>query len=90
VNGKRTVSLVKKKKKHECKKEEDLPHWFLVRIQLACEWNTAYLSGISKVWNMTCSENSSIQVNRSSTVSLVRKLSMLEAGGSSTVFSSEN
>jgi hypothetical protein len=88
VNGRRTVSLVKKKK-HECKKHEGLRHCFPVRLHLASERNTAYLSGISNVRSITFVWNSSIQVNGSNTVSPVRKSSTLEAGGSSTLFSCE-
>jgi hypothetical protein len=52
--------------------------------------NTAYLSGISNVKNMTFVQNSSIQVDGRNTVSLLWKQSMLEAGGSSTLFSFGN
>jgi hypothetical protein len=42
------------------------------------------------VRNMTFVQNSCIQLNGSSTVCLVRKISPLEAGGFSTLFSCEN
>jgi hypothetical protein len=86
VNGRRTVSLVKK---YECKKQEGLPHSKLVKIQLACERNTGYLSGISNMRTITFVQNSSIQVNGCSMVSPARKSSTLEAGGSSTLFNYE-
>jgi hypothetical protein len=50
-----------------------------MRIELIFERNTAYLSGISNVSNITIVPNSSIQVKGTSTVSLVRKLPMLAA-----------
>jgi hypothetical protein len=58
--------------------------------ELIFEKNTAYLSGISNVSNISIVPNSSIQVKGTSTVSLVGKLSMLETGGSSTLFLYEN
>jgi hypothetical protein len=61
-----------------------------MRIELPVERNTAYLSVFSCVWNITIVPNSSIQVNGRNTVSIVRKASMLEAGGSGTMFPCEN
>jgi hypothetical protein len=63
---------------------------FPVRTELPFENNTAYLSGYSCLRSITFVQNSSIQVNRRRTISLVRKLSVLEAGGSSTIFPCEN
>jgi hypothetical protein len=77
------------KKNHEYEKQEGLPHCFPVKIQLACERNTAYFSGITNVRNMTFLQNSCIQEKGSSTVSLERKSSNLEVGESSTFFSCE-
>jgi hypothetical protein len=54
-----------------------------MRIEQTFERNTAYLSGFPCVRNITFVQNISIQVNGRSTVSLVRKSSMLEAGRSS-------
>jgi hypothetical protein len=59
-------------------------------IELPFEGNTVYLSGFSSVRNTTFVQNSPIQVNGRSTLFLGRKPSMLEAGGSSTLFLCEN
>jgi hypothetical protein len=59
-------------------------------IQLPFERNTAYLSGFSSVRNITFVENSSIEVNERTTVSLLRKPSMLEEGGANTMFPCES
>jgi hypothetical protein len=59
-------------------------------IELPLESNTAYLSGFPCVRNITFVQHSSVQVNGRSTVSLVRKSPMLEAGGFSTLFRCEN
>jgi hypothetical protein len=61
-----------------------------MRIELPVERYTAYHSVFSCVRNITIGPNSSNAVNEASTVSLVRKATMLEAGGSSTIFLCEN
>jgi hypothetical protein len=69
--------------------QECLVHCFPMRSELPFDRNTAYFSG-SSVKNITIVQNCTFQVNGRSTVSLVRKPSMLEEGGSSTLFPSEN
>jgi hypothetical protein len=61
-----------------------------MRIELPVERNTPYLSVFSYVRIITFVQNSSIQVNGRSSISLVRKATMLEAGGSIILFSCEN
>jgi hypothetical protein len=61
-----------------------------MRIELPFERKTAYLCGFSSVRNKTFVQNSSIKVNGRSSVSVGRKLSMLETGGCSTLFPCEN
>jgi hypothetical protein len=65
-------------------------HCFPMRIEFPFERNAAYLSWFLNVRNITFMQNSSIQVKGRSSVSFVRKQSMLEAGGSSTLFPCEN
>jgi hypothetical protein len=50
-----------------------------MRFELIFERNTAYASEISNVRDINFLQNSSIPVKGRSTISLVRKLSMLEA-----------
>jgi hypothetical protein len=59
-------------------------------MEWACERNTAYLSVFSWMRNITFVQNGPIQVNGRRTLSLVRTLSMLEVGGSNTLFPCKN
>jgi hypothetical protein len=61
-----------------------------VRIELVFKRNTAYLSGLESVRNITFVPNSSIQLNGTSTVCLGRKLSMVESEGPSTLLLNVN
>jgi hypothetical protein len=61
-----------------------------MRIKLPLDRNIAWHSVFSLVRNITIVPNSCIQVKGMSPVSLVRKLVMLEARGSSMLFSSES
>jgi hypothetical protein len=87
MNGRSTVSLVKKNKQNW--NQEVLAPCFPGRIELTFERNTAYLSGFASGRNIFV-QISFLQVKGKSTVSLVRKPSMLEAEGSSTLFPCEN
>jgi hypothetical protein len=61
-----------------------------MRIELPFERVTPYPSVFSSARNVTFVQNSSIQVNGRSPVSLGRKPSILEAGGSMTLLPYEN
>jgi hypothetical protein len=57
-----------------------------VRIELPFARNTAYLSGFSSSGNINIVQHSSIQVMGRSSVSLVRKRSMLDTGECTLLF----
>jgi hypothetical protein len=59
---------------------------FPVRIELPFAKNTAYLSGFSRSGNINIVQHSSIQVTGRSSVSVVRKSSMLDTGECSILF----
>jgi hypothetical protein len=86
-NGRSSVSLVRKLSMLE---ERGSSILFPSRREWACERNTTYLSVFSWVMNITFGHNGHIQVNGRRTLSLVRTLPMLEAGGSNTLFPCEN
>jgi hypothetical protein len=73
-----------------CQRRECAAHCLTMRIELPFERNTAYHSGFSSVRNINFVQNISIQVKGRSTESLGKRPCKLEAGGSSTLFPSEN
>jgi hypothetical protein len=87
VNATTTASLIRK---YECYKLEGQTLSFPMRNQLLIYRNTFYHSVFSWVRNVTFVPYNPIKVNARSTVSLAIQTLMIEARGSSTLFSSGN
>jgi hypothetical protein len=69
-------------------KQEGLAPCFAVAIEFAVSRNTAYLSVLSRMRNITFTENGPIKLKGTCSVASVRESFMLEARGPRTLFCS--